>query len=248
MIICHNCAHEIEVYSNITTIRCSKCRATYVSGAVKTPPPEKENDTSPESVADTSSRRDYYGYELEEESDSIDKTTVYPYSFGEKPPQPASQVGLRDWGIFDVIFLEKIKASALPRTYQLEIINKRKQNIALLPIVRINKEKVVIGRKPASPNGFEDVDMKLESQDSSLSRRQCELEIKSPGNQLLISLTTHANAANPVEVNGKTLEKNNSKVVHHGDFLRLGNTIFEIVVDNQTTGNEPIDYNKTVIF
>lgn len=243
MIICHQCGHKIEVYSNITTIRCSSCRAVHTIRPAKpipspevTPPvqtpPENGRNTVGENSAGT-------GFE--------DKTVFFSNKPTEpKPTQSEIKIGLKCLGTFDVDFLEKIKVFSMPFAYQKEIVYKQGNN--QFPILGISKDKVLIGRKPMNPDGFEDVDIKLDSQDTTISRRQCELQIKKQQNTVALSLTTHANAANLVEVNGKPIERGIIRQIHQGDFLRLGNTIFEVIVEIPQNNTADTDYNKTIVF
>ena len=76
------------------------------------------------------------------------------------------------------------------------------QNIFYLP-----KSSVLIGRRAAQIEGFEDVDIKMDSRDISISRRQCQIETIITGREAKISISTHPKASNLIEINGKIVEK-----------------------------------------
>lgn len=237
MIICHQCGHRIEVYSNITNIRCPKCRATYVSQPLK---------AVVQPVVEQAKKTFDSEHTIIKNFSGEDKTQIQtnPSHTGFKEPE--IKVGLRFWGTFEVAFLEQIKSFSVPDSYKQEVIKRANQTISKLPVFYIPKNKVLIGRRPTNIAGFEDVDIKLESKDTTISRRQCEIEILPANDKVIVNLQTHVNASNLVEVNGKTIEKNTKKSILNGDFLRFGNTIFEVIIDKKNA--EPVDFNKTVIY
>jgi hypothetical protein len=240
MLVCHQCGHKIEIFSNINNIRCSNCRTTYVSkplAPLTTAPVVPAVETSralPINESPYSSSYDSYSQNTPPETPN--------------PVELLPKVSLRDWGTFEMSFLEQIKAFSMPHAYQKEITKKNRTNFQNLPIIQLLKNSILIGRKSSTTVGFEDVDIKLENQDGSISRRQCVFEIDNLNNQINITLSTHQNAANLVEVNGKPIERNYKRLMYAGEFIRLGNTIFELIVQKPEPNSPTVDMDRTILF
>ncbi len=239
MIICHQCGNKILTFSNINKIRCPKCRAEYVS---------KSQEVVTNEVAGNISTKPNIEVPKIQEKDN-EKTQVFRPDDVVKPApmqQDQIKIGLKVWGTFDIDFLEQIKAASSNLIYQNQLkqksgINSNEKGIFYLP-----KNNVLIGRKPLTMKGFEDVDIKLESSDTSISRRQSTIETVLSEGSIKVLISTHQNASNLIEINGKTVEKGIKRQVSQGDFIRFGNTIFEAFIEYPSQKNA--DTEKTVVY
>lgn len=242
MIICHQCGNKILTFSNINKIRCPKCRAEYVSKNYE------RNDIAKPIGANNNVSEQPYSEPIISIKEDLDKTYIKnPTEYVEPLRNDIDiKIGLKFLGTFELSFLEKIKTTPNSLIYQREIKSNiihssPGQNIFYLP-----KLSVLIGRRPAQPEGFEDVDIKMDSRDTSISRRQCQIEAIITGREAKLTISTHPKASNLIEINGKVVEKGLKMSVSQGDFVRLGNSIFEIHIVYPI--QEKIDDSKTVIY
>lgn len=247
MIICHQCGNKILTFSNINKIRCPKCRAEYVSKSNErnsTDEMAKPNIPAVSNVVESP-----YNEPVTSINEDFDKTYIKnPTDFAESPIPEAEKikVGLKFLGTFELSFLEKIKTTPNSLIYQREVKNSMLDSSAGQNIFYLPKSSVLIGRRPAQTEGFEDVDIKMDSRDTSISRRQCQIETIITGKDAKTSISTHPKASNLIEINGKIVEKGIKMSVSNGDFIRLGNSIFEICIISPI--QEKIDDGKTVIY
>ncbi len=247
MIVCHQCGNKILTFSNINKIRCPKCRAEYVSKS------NERNSTNelakPNIPAIPSVIENTYNEPVTSINEDFDKTYIKnPTEYVEpvRTEVESVKIGLKFLGTFELSFLEKIKTSPNSLIYQREIKSNVIDSYASQNIFYLPKSSVLIGRRPVQTEGFEDVDIKMDSRDTSISRRQCQIETVLIAKEAKISISTHPKASNLIEINGKIVEKGVKMSVSHGDFIRLGNTIFEICIVYPT--QEKIDDGKTVIY
>ncbi len=240
MITCHQCGNKITIYSNNNKIKCPRCRAEYTT---KT---QEQSSTKAIEKINRNSELDVHPVSLaigeKINHDESDKTHIWQYH----PPTQSFdlvkqiKIGLMFWGTFKAEYLEELKSLPNSFSYQSNI-KKKNNNTANHNIHFLPNNNVLIGRKSSSVEGFEDVDIKIEIEDTYISRRQCQIETIMSNNAVKVLISTHPKASNLIEINGIIVKKGEKQYVKNGDFIRLGNSLFEILFDN------PI-LDKTVVY